>query len=59
MYGYLCFYKGKTFSVMAATSAEAQRTAAAHFKAKKAWEVHCALVMKIDGTEVLHNGASL
>lgn len=36
---YLCRYRGQTIEVHAATTYEAQTKAAAHFKARKPWEV--------------------
>ena len=36
---YKAFYKGKTVTVIAETQSDAQRQAAAFFKAKKSWEV--------------------
>jgi hypothetical protein len=40
---YECFYRGKRTSVRADTTREAQRKAAAFFKAKKDYEVHVVL----------------
>lgn len=36
---YLCFYKGNKFTVDATSSYQAQTLAAAHFKAKRTWDV--------------------
>lgn len=39
MNGYICIYKGKQLEVIASTTFEAQKKAAALFKAKKSYEV--------------------
>lgn len=53
MNGYIALYKGKQIEVYAATSYEAQKLAAAQFKAKKNWEVSVHLCEK-DGEQVTH-----
>lgn len=53
MNGYKAFYRGKTHDVYADTSYEAQQKAAAHFKAKKAYEVTVMLCEKA-GEQVVH-----
>ena len=53
---YVAFYKGKQQDVKANTSLEAQKTAAAHFKAKKSWEVTVVLGKKGDEV-VVHSTA--
>lgn len=42
-HGYKAFYKGRTLDVYAPTKYAAQLQAAAHFKARKSWEVHVEL----------------
>lgn len=37
--GYVCLYRGKRVEIHAPTTYEAQQKAAAHFKARKAYEV--------------------
>lgn len=56
MNGYKAFYKGKSIDVHAATSLEAQRKAAAVFKARKSWEVTVVLCEKA-GETVSHSTA--
>jgi hypothetical protein len=56
--GYICFYKSKRTEVYAATSAEAQKKAAAFFKARKQYEVSVHLAEKA-GVQVVHSTASL
>ena len=53
MNGYKAFYRGKTHNLYADTSYEAQQRAAAHFKAKKAYEVTVMLCEKA-GEQVVH-----
>lgn len=53
MNGYKAFYKGRQTEVMADTSYEAQRKAAAFFKAKKPYEVTVVLCEK-QGQQVVH-----
>jgi hypothetical protein len=55
MNGYVCFWRGKRIEVRAATSYEAQRAAAAIFKARKAYEVTVVLAEKDDGKPVVHS----
>lgn len=51
--GYVAFYKGQRHEVHANTIYDAQKKAAAHFKAKKVWEVNIKLAEK-DGKQVTH-----
>jgi hypothetical protein len=53
MNAYICLYRGKRYDVYAVTNLEAQKLAAAHFKAKKAYEVDVYLAEK-DGEQVEH-----
>lgn len=53
MNGYKAFYRGKTTEVMADTSFQAQKKAAAFFKAKKSYEVTVVLCEK-NGEQVVH-----
>ena len=53
MNGYKAFYRNKTIEVQATTSYEAQKKAAAVFKAKKTWEVTVVLC-ETAGTQVTH-----
>lgn len=53
MNGYKAFYKGRHTEVMADTSFEAQKKAAAFFKAKKTYEVTVVLCEK-HGQQVVH-----
>ena len=46
MFGYKCFYKGKTCEVYALRSFDAQEIAAKIFKAKKSYEVTVVLCEK-------------
>jgi hypothetical protein len=46
MFGYKCFYKGKTCEVYALRSFDAQEKAAKIFKAKKSYEVTVILCEK-------------
>ena len=43
MNGYICLYRGKQKEVYASTSLEAQKKAAAEFKARKQYEVDVVL----------------
>ena len=52
-HGYVAFYKGRRMEVQASTSYEAQKKAAAAFKAKKSYEVTVKLAEK-DGKPVVH-----
>lgn len=56
--GYIAFYKGKRTEVYASTSYDAQKQAAAFFKARKQYEVSVHLAEK-GGAPVLHSTASL
>lgn len=58
MNGYIAFWRGKQMEVLAATSFEAQRKAAAAFKAKKAYEVTVILCER-DGKQVTHSTSNL
>ena len=53
MNGYVAFWRGKRCEVEAASSFEAQKLAAAQFKAKKPYEVSVVLAEK-DGEPVVH-----
>ena len=53
MNGYVAFYKGKQCEVQAATSYEAQKKAAEHFKARKSYEVTVVLAEK-NGQQITH-----
>lgn len=53
MNGYVCFYKGKRHEVYADTTYDAQKKAAAFFKAKKTYEVTVMLAEK-NGGQVVH-----
>lgn len=52
--GYIAFYKNKQVEVKADSSYQAQQTAAAHFKAKKSYDVNVMLAEK-DGEQVIHS----
>lgn len=58
MNGYKAFYKGKTIEVEASSSYEAQKKAAAQFKAKKSYDVNVILCEK-QGDQVTHSTASI
>jgi alkyl hydroperoxide reductase subunit AhpF len=53
MNGYKAFWKGKETEVYAKTSYEAQKIAAKHFKAKKAYDVTVVLCEKA-GEQITH-----
>ena len=53
MNGYKAFYKGKSIEVEAETSYKAQQIAAAHFKARKSYEVTVVLCEK-NGEQSTH-----
>lgn len=53
MNGYLAFFKGRKAEIHADTSFEAQKKAAAFFKAKRSYEVTVVLCEK-NGTPVVH-----
>lgn len=54
MYTYVAFYRNKQIVIQAATSYAAQTAAAAHFKARKAYEVTVMLTNRPDGSQVTH-----
>ena len=58
MNGYICFYKGKRLEIHADTLLAARDKAAAHFKARRAYEVTCVLAEK-NGEQVIHKTESL
>jgi len=58
MNGYKVFYKGKTMEVYAESSYQAQRKAAALFKAKKSYQVTVILCEK-NGKQITHDPAIL
>jgi hypothetical protein len=52
MNGYKAFFKGKSIEVYAETSAQAQKSAAVIFKARKSWQVTVVLCeLGTDGTK--------
>ena len=53
MNGYIALYRGKRHEVYADTLLAARDEAAAHFKARKAYEVSVTLC-EIDGVDVVH-----
>jgi len=55
--GYKAFFKGKSVDVYAPTSYKAQLAAAAHFKARKSYDVSVVLCEK-DGEQVTHSTAA-
>lgn len=55
---YLCFYRGRTLTIEAATSYEASRKAASEFRSKKAWDVTVVLV-ESSGSTVTHEPQAL
>lgn len=55
---YLCFHRGKTITIEAATSYEASRKAAKEFKAKRPWDVTVVLVESC-GSAVTHEPQAL
>jgi len=54
--GYKAFYKSKTVDLYAPSSYQAQLTAAAHFKAKKSYDVSIVLCEKGD-EQISHSTA--
>jgi hypothetical protein len=55
---YLCFFKGKTLEVTAATSYDAQRHAALMWGVgRRSWLVTVMLAQRADGSDVIHVGA--
>lgn len=59
MFGYKCFYRGKTCEVYALRSFDAQEKAAKIFKAKKSYEVTVVLCERPSGETVTHNPAEV
>ena len=57
MHGYICTYRGKRLEVYAESKYQAQLQAAAHFKAKKSYDVDVWLAEKPDGSPVIHSTA--
>jgi hypothetical protein len=55
--GYQAFFKGKSVEVYAPSSYKAQLAAAAHFKARKSYDVTVVLCEK-DGEQVTHSTAA-
>jgi hypothetical protein len=53
MNGYIAYYKNRRIEVLASSSYEAQKKAAAVFKARKSYEVEVVLAEK-DGEQVTH-----
>lgn len=53
-YGYVAHYKGRKMDVWAKTSYEAQKKAAAAFRAKKSYDVTVMLAEKPGGEQVVH-----
>lgn len=58
MNGYIALYKGKRTEVRADTTLEAQRKAAAFFKARKTYQVDVYLAELADGTEYVHTAVN-
>ena len=59
MFSYICFYKGRQVMVQALRSFDAQNIAAKKLKARRPWEVSVVLAARSDGSEVVHQQASL
>jgi hypothetical protein len=55
---YRVSYKGRQHVVTAATTYEAQKLGASHFKAKRSWEVHVVL-LALNGVLYVHSTSSL
>jgi hypothetical protein len=53
MNGYIAYYKNRSLEVLASSSYEAQKKAAAVFKSRKSYEVEVVLAEK-DGEPVTH-----
>jgi hypothetical protein len=53
MNGYIAYYKNRSLEVLASSSYEAQKKAAAVFKVRKSYEVEVVLAEK-DGEPVTH-----
>jgi hypothetical protein len=58
MNGYICLYRGKKIEVRAATTYEAQLTAAAIFKARNSYQISVYLA-EIGDNPVIHDPAIL
>ncbi len=58
MNGYICFYRGKRTEVRATNPLEAQQKAAAHFKARKAYDV-TVMLAELNGAPVTHSTGRL
>lgn len=54
MFGYKCFYRGKTCEVRALRTLDAQEKAAKIFKAKKSYEITVMLCEKPSGEQATH-----
>ena len=59
MFSYICIYKGRQVIVQALRSFDAQNIAAKKLKARRPWEVSVVLAARSDGSEVVHQPASL
>ena len=59
MFSYICIYKGRQITVQALRSFDAQNIAAKKLKARRPWEVSVTLAARSDGSEVVHQPASL
>ena len=59
MFTYLAFYRGRSITVQALRSYDAQLAAAKVFKARKAWEVTVMLAADAQGNAVAHSTASI
>jgi hypothetical protein len=53
MNGYKAFYKGKELEIYANSSYEAQKIAAAQFKAKKSYEVNV-ILCEVENKQIIH-----
>jgi hypothetical protein len=56
--GYKAFFKGKSIDLYAPSSYKAQLVAAAHFKARKSYDVSVVLC-ELNGEQVTHSTAAL
>lgn len=56
--GYVCLFKGKRIEVYAPSTLKARDMAAAHFKAKKAYEVTAMLAENPAGETVIHTATN-
>lgn len=59
LYGYKCFYKGKSIEVYAPSSRAAQLDAQLKFKARHAYDITTILCERPDGTTVTHSTSNL